>query len=304
MKIRLDDMTIEDVKELYNPMFKDLIEETVLERLYLKYLEKYKEMKVAEKNGYKAPSAMGRKYSYLRNMLYGWYIEDLFYILLQKNPKIESVILSGDDREHKFLYDHENKKIGISGDKTTNPDYLITLKNGEKIYLELKTAVAEVYSIKVGNVKQLQKTMGFTSIYSLIIMVDLLNGFYEIKDIGYFLNIFPFVNNRMEGQLCYNFPIPSKSFSMIKEEDFSSYINKEIFDTEDIKKYRALYLAEKSGNKDLEKDIKNKIKLDEINAGFEYTQKEYNKAVEKILLKSPNVEFKTWKDLLDESMKE
>ena len=174
-KIRLDDMTIGEVRNLYNPMFQNLISEETLDTIYSSYLSKYLEMKEAEKNGYDAPSGMGRRFNYLKNILYGWYIEDLFFLLFQQNPNVKSVEFTGNDAEHQLKYDHENKKISIGGIKTTNPDFLITLKTGTQIYLELKTAASEVYSIKVGNVKQLYKTMGYTDIYSMIIMVDLVN---------------------------------------------------------------------------------------------------------------------------------
>lgn len=63
-KIRLDDMTIEEVRELYNPMFVELIDSVTLDKIYKEYLYKYNEMKTAEKNGYDAPSGMGRKFNY------------------------------------------------------------------------------------------------------------------------------------------------------------------------------------------------------------------------------------------------
>lgn len=300
MKIRLDDMTIDDVKILYNAMFNDLIDTEKLDEVYEIYLVKYSEMKAFEENGYQAPSGMGRKFNYLKNMLYGWYIEDLFYILLNKNPRVLTVELTGDDSTHNFIYDHENKTVKIEGEKTTNPDYLITLNSGKKIYLELKTAAAEVYSIKIGNVKQLQKTMGFTSIYSMIIMIDLVNGLYEIKDLDFFLNSSPFVNNRMEGQLCYDFPAPTKPFSKISDEDFSSYIKEELFSNEEVKKFKCLFLATKCEDKKMKRDIKNKISLDELTSEFKYTQNEYEGRIEKLLGKSPNIECKSWDDFLDE----
>ena len=299
-KIRLDDMTIEEVRNLYNTMFNSLISQDVLENIYKGYLKKYNEMKVAEKNGYDAPSGMGRRFNYLKNILYGWYIEDLFFLLIKQNPNVREVEFTGNDAEHKLKYDHENKKVTIGGTKTTSPDFLITLKSGTQIYLELKTAAAEVYSIKVGNVKQLQKTMGYTDIYSMIIMVDLVHGLYEIKGLDFFLNSFPFVNQRMEGQLCYDFPNPSKSFSEIKKEDFSTYIKPELFNVEEVIKYRCLFYAERGQDKHAIKKVKNKIMLDELNSEFKYKQDQYEKKVDDILSKTPEIEFKTWQDLSDE----
>ena len=302
-KLRLDDMTIEDVKKLYDKMFCDLIDKETLDKIYNEYLEKYNRMKQAEKDGYTAPSAMGRRYNYLKNMLYGWYIEDLFYILIKKNPMIASVEMTGNDSEHTFVYDAVEKKVSIAGSKTTVPDYLITMKNGSKVYLELKTAAAEIYSIKIGNVKQLQKTMGSTNIYSMIIMIDLVNELYDIKDMKFFINSFPFVNQRMEGQLCYDFPNPSKKFSQIMEEDFASYIDEEMFSVEEVIKYRCLSIAEKNEDKKMVKDIKNKISLDELYNEFKFQEEEFKKRINLLIEKSPNIEFKTWNEILVDSNK-
>lgn len=299
-KLRLDDMTLDNVRELYNKMFGNLIDKNTLDKVYNKYLEKYNRMKKAENDGYSAPSAMGRRYNYLKNMLYGWYIEDLFYVLIKKNPMVLSVEMTGNDSEHAFVYDDFEKKISISGLKTTIPDYLITMKNGSKVYLELKTAAAEVYSIKIGNVKQLQKTIGFTNIYSMIIMIDLVNGLYDIKDLKFFISSFPFINQSMEGQLCYDFPKPSKEFSQIMKEDFSSYIDEKVFSIEEVIKYRCLYLAEKNKNKKMIKDIKNKISLDELYNEFKFQEDELKKKTDSLIVKSPNIEFTTWDDILED----
>ena len=297
-KLRLDDMTLETVKELHDKMFCNLIDKDALNIIYNEYLEKYNKMKQAEKDGYEAPSAMGRKYNYLKNMLYGWYIEDLFYILIKKNPMVLSVEMTGNDSKHEFIYDAVNKKISIAGSKTTIPDYLITMKDGAKVFLELKTAAAEVYSIKIGNVKQLQKTMGSTNIYSMIIMIDLVNELYDIKDMNFFINSFPFVNRRMEGQLCYDFPKPTKKFSEILSEDFSSYIKEDMFSIEEVVKYRCLSIAETKENIKMIRDIKNKISLDELYNEFKFQENEYKKKIDNLIKKSPDIEFKTWNDIL------
>lgn len=299
-KIRLDDMTLDDVKELYNKMFCELIDKDTLDKIYNEYLEKYNKMKQAEREGYAAPSAMGRRYNYLKNMLYGWYIEDLFYILIKKNPMVLSVEMTGNDSEHSFIYDDVEKKVSIAGTKTTIPDYLITMKNGSKVFLELKTAAAEVYSIKIGNVKQLQKTMGSTNIYSMIIMIDLVNELYDIKDMKFFINSFPFVNQRMEGQLCYDFPNPSKKFSEILSEDFSSYIDEEMFNIEEVLKYKCLSLAEKNKDKKMIRDIKNKISLDELYNELKFQENEFKKKIDSLVKKSPDIELKTWNDILQD----
>lgn len=297
-KIRLDDMSIEDVRKLYEPMFQDLLEQNLLDSVYQEYQQKYEEMLDAEAKGYSAPSAMGRRYMYLKNMLYGWYIEDLFFEVIKKNPNVLKVEQTGNDSEHLFIYDHDKKKVTIAGSKTTIPDFLITMNNGKQVYLELKTAAAEVYSIKIGNVKQLQKTMGSTNIYSMIIMIDLVHGLYEIKDMEFFMNSFPFVNQRMEGQLCYDFPIPTKDFSQLISEDFGNYINEEMFDIDEVKRYKCLHIAEEIGNKGSIKKIKNKIALDEKISEFKFTEEEFKKQMNNIIAKSPDIESKTWDDIL------
>lgn len=297
-KIRLDDMTIEQVRDLYNPMFNHLIKKEILDEIYNEYLVKYNEMKFAEENGYTPPSGMGRKFNYLRNILYGWYIEELFFLLIKENPNVKKVEYSGNDAQHTFIYDHKNKKVTIAGTKTTNPDFLITLITGVKLYMELKTAAAEVYSIKVGNVKQLYKTMGYTNIYSMIIMVDLVKEKYEIKDLSFFINSHPFVNQRMEGQLCYDFPIPNKNFCLLKNENFESYINYSMFNIDDVKKYNALKRAEDKGDKAKIKEIKNKISLDNIKSEFNYLKANYEEKINKIISKSPNIDSKTWDEIL------
>lgn len=298
--IRLDDMTIKDVKELYDPMFNNLISQDILDNVYNKYLFKYNEMKEAEKNGYDAPSGMGRKFNYLKNILYGWYIEELFFLLIKRNSNVSDVKFTGKDAEHDLKYNHENKKVTIAGIKDTTPDFLITTSSGKKVYLELKTAAKEIYSVKIGNVKQLQKTMGFTDIYSMIIMVDLVNEKYDIKDLSFFTNSFPFVNQRMEGQLCYDFPIPEKDFSLIINENFDNYIKNDMFNVDDVKKYKALKIAEDLDDKEKIREVKNKIKLDELISEFEFKNAELIKEVDKLVSVSPNIENKTWDDILSE----
>lgn len=299
-KLRLDDMTIEQVRDLYNSMLKNLISKELLDKIYNQYLQKYNEMKEAERNGYTAPSGMGRRFNYLKNILYGWYIEDLFFLLIKQNPAVKNIEFSGDDAKHIFEYDHENKKISICGSKTTAPDFLITLNNDTKVYLELKTAAADIYSVKIGNVNQLQKTMGFTNIYSMIIMVDLVHEKYEIKDLSFFIDSVPFVNQRMEGQLCYDFPAPQKEFALLKDEKFEEYINEEMFNTIDVAKFRALKIAIDNKDKEKVKEIKNKITLDKLTNEFEFKKKEFHIKVEKLMEKTPNIQAETWEELLSE----
>lgn len=296
-KIRLDDMKIEDVKELYERIFDKYISKKKQEEIYFKYMKKYDEMKLKENEGYKVSNSMGRGFKYLTNVLYGWYIEELFVEVLKNNKNIIKIELTGNDSSHSFIYTDE-KKVKIVGEKTTVPDFLLTLIDGTKIYLELKTSATEVYTIKTGNVEQLQKTMGETNIYSLIVMIDLISGFYEIKDISFFLNSFPFINNRMEGQLCYDFPKPFKEIQSLLYEKFNEYIKYEMFERDEIKKYKCKYIAERNGDKELLKKINSKIKMDKITLKFQYEKKQYLNEVDKILNKFSDINKISWDDIL------
>ena len=145
---------------------------------------------------------------------------------------------------------------------------------------------------------KLQENVGFTLIYSVIIMVDLLNGLYGIQDMEDFLNFLPFINNRMEGQLCYEFPRPDKEFKEILLEDFSNYIKPEIFETEEIKSYRCLYLAQISDDKKLARKIKKKIKLEQMQFEFKSKEELYKEEVEKITDEILEMKDKSWEELL------
>ena len=102
----------------------------------------------------------------------------------------------------------------------------------------------------------------------------------------------------MEGQLCYDFPNPSKKFSEIMSEDFSSYIDDKMFSKDEVVKYRCLSIAEKNNDKKVIKNIKNKISLDNLYNEFKYQQDEFKKKVDSLVEKSPNIEFKTWEEIL------
>jgi hypothetical protein len=116
----------------------------------------------------------------------------------------------------------------------------------------------------------------------------------------YFINSFPFVNQRMEGQLCYDFPNPSKKFAQIMKEDFSSYIDEEMFSVEEVVKYKCLSIAEKNEDKKMINDIKNKISLDELYNEFKFQEDEFKKKIDSLLEKSPSIELKTWNEILDD----
>ncbi len=298
-EIRLDEMELNEVNKMYDSMFGSLVSKQSYDKAYKSCKKNYKEMQKAVNDKIKPPSSMGRGWKYVRNIIYGWFVEDLFYELLKLNKNIKKIELTGNDKEHKIVYDYTTKKSTIAGAKTTFPDFLITLKNNERIYLELKTAAKEIYSIKIGNVKQLYKTMGESQIFSCIVMIDLVNKTYSIHSIEDFLNQHPFVNNRMEGQLCYDIPKPTKAFSKLIEEDLSRYIKTELFDIIDVKKFK--YLNKVSDNKELAKIIVSKIKIDDLYFEFRFKEQEFHKTVNNIASKFNDIDIMniSWQEIFD-----
>ena len=282
-EIRLDEMELNEVDNLCKTMFGNIVSKNSYKKAYESCLNNYNEMIQAENKKISPPPSMGRGWKYVRNMIYGWFVEDLFYELLKINTNIKLIELTGNDKMHKIIYDYKTKKSKIEGEKTTKPDYLITLKNDKKIFLELKTAAKGVYSIKAGNVKQLYKTMGESQIFSCIVMIDLVNATYSIHSIEDFINQHPFVNNRMEGQLCYDIPKPTKTFSELKDENLSKYIKKELFEILEVKKYK--YLQKATGNKEIMNIISSKIKIDDLYFEFKFKEQEFNNNVNKIASK-------------------
>ena len=240
---------------------------------------------------------MGRGFKYTLAILYGWYIEELIYNLISKNPDVAQIEYTGNDAEHNFIFDEENKLIKIAGEKTTNPDFLITLKDKRKFFIELKTAAAGIFTIKKGNVMQLYKTIATTKIYSIILMIDVINGLYEFKDLNYFSHLHPFVNQRMEGQLCYHFPTPTKPFSNLIHEDFLNDYDDEIYNNPTVLKYSVLNIAQ-STNKDLAKIIKKKLSIDNKKEEFEFQKLTHEAEIAKIIKECPEVETMSWEELL------
>lgn len=283
MSLRLDEMKFEEVKVYYKKIVSDELSSEIFKSISDLYEKKYNQ--VYNKHyveGYKVSGGMGRGFKYILAMLYGWYIEELIFNILLKNIYIQDIEYAGNDSEHEFIFDDVNKKIKIAGEKTTNPDFLITLKNGKKFYIELKTAAAGVFTIKKGNVMQLYKTIATTNIYSIILMVDIVKGMYTFKDLNYFSSSHPFVNQRMEGQLCYNFPIPDKDFIELIQEDFMANYNDEIFDNEIVFKYKILNLA-KNCDPSILKIAKNKLSYDNKVENFSFQKATHETEIEKII---------------------
>ena len=298
-EIRLDEMELDEVNIMYKSMFGSLVPKQSYDKAYKSCKKNYEEMVKAEKDKIKPPSSMGRGWKYAKNMIYGWFVEDLFYELLKLNKNIKKIDLTGNDKEHKIIYDYETKKSIIVGAKTTVPDFLITLSNNKKMYLELKTAAKGIYSIKTGNVKQLYKTMGESQIFSCIVMLDLVNETYSIHSIEDFLNQHPFVNNRMEGQLCYDVPQPTKTFSELVKEDLSKYIKAELFNILAVKRFE--YLNKVRDNKELASIISSKIKIDDLYFEFRFKEQEFNNNVKNISSKIKNIDIvkTTWEKIFE-----
>lgn len=296
MSIRLDEMTIDEVNGYYKTIFSSSLSDDEFNKVSNIYTEKYNEAVHYDHIGYKTSGGMGRGFKYTKNILYGWYIEELFYILLNKNKFVKSVEYSGNDADHMLIFDHTNKLIKIAGDKTTNPDFLITLKDDRQFFIELKTAAAGVFSIKQGNVNQLYKTMGFTEIYSVVLMVDIVNGLYDIKDINYFTTLHPFVNNRMEGQLCYEMPEPKKPFAEIVNEDFLMNYNPAIFNNHNVLKYK-LFKESNDIDSTIAKIIKTKIAYESKIEEFEFQKAEHEKEMQKYISKCPQILTMSWDDI-------
>lgn len=296
-EIRLDEMELEEVNNVYSAMFKNLVSEESYDEAYKHCLKNYNEMIQAEKSKISPPPSMGRGWKYVKNMIYGWFVEDLFYGLLKLNSNIKDIQLTGNDKEHKVIYNYNTKKSRIAGEKTTNPDFLITLKNNTKMYLELKTAAKGIYSIKTGNVKQLYKTMGESQIFSCIVMLDLVNETYSIHSIEDFLNQHPFVNNRMEGQLCYDISQPIKKFSQIISEDLSAYIKNELFNIIEVKKFKYLYKV--ANNKEAAKLIQEKIKIDDLYFDFKFKEQEFHNSIKNIASKFNDIDIvnTSWEEI-------
>ena len=298
MSIRLDEMNIDEVEQYYRKIFEGQLPKDEFNRISSQYRIKYEEVYDAHYNlHYKVSGGMGRGFKYTLAILYGWYIEELIFNLISKNHNVLEIEYSGNDAEHNFIFDKENKLIKIAGEKTTNPDFLVTLKDGRRFFIELKTAAAGVFTIKKGNVMQLYKTIATTKIYSIILMIDIINGLYEFKDLNFFSNLHPFVNQRMEGQLCYHFPTPTKPFSNLIYEDFLKDYNDEIYKNPIVLKYFVLNLAQVK-NKDLAKIIKKKLAIDNKKEEFEFQKLNHEAEISKIIKECPEAEARSWEELL------
>ena len=299
---RLDEMEFIEISNIYHNMIKNILAEDVFISIKNEYEKKsIKFMQFVDK-GYKIKGGtLGRgELKYSRNIIYGWFLEKLILEIISKNKNIKHIKFSGDDGSHNFFINNEDK-IEIQGEKTTTPDFLIEFDNGEKLLMELKSAAREVFTIKKGNVKSLSKSAAFEKIPTSIIMIDLVNQTYEIKNLKYFIDLQPFVNHAMEGQLCYDFPRPTKDIKNLVDENIYRYIDNDIFDFEIVKKYTVLAKASlnkpKKGKSTILKKyitlINKKIKLEELSEELIISQMHFNHKIDTIKTKYPDVQ-KSW----------
>jgi len=302
---RLDEMEFIEISNIYQNMIKNILDKKLFIEIKSEYEAKTIQFMNFVANGHKLKGGtLGRGESkYSRNIIYGWFLEKIILEILKQNDTIKNIKFFGDDGSHEFFINNENK-IEIKGSKTTTPDFLIEFNDGKKLLMELKSAAREVFTIKKGNVKSLSKSAAYEKIPTSIIMIDLVNNSYEIKNLKYFIHLQPFVNHAMEGQLCYDFPRPSKSIEVLIRENLYQYIDEDIFDFEIVKKYIILAKASqkkpKAGKATMLKKymtiINKKIKLEELNEELIISQADFNNKIYNIKAKYPQVE-NSWDEL-------
>ncbi len=302
---RLDEMEFTEISNIYKNFTKDILTISLFDKISKDYEEKYLKFMKFIDDGYKLKGGtLGRgELKYSRNIIYGWFLEKIILEIISQNSMIRNIDFSGDDGNHNFFINKDGK-IEIMGVKSTIPDFLIEFHDVKKLLIELKSAARELFTIKKGNVKSLSKSAAFEKIPTSIIMIDLVNGTFEIKNLKYFINLQPFVNHAMEGQLCYDFPRPTKNIKDLISEDFYQYVDDDIFDFEIVKKY--LVLAKSSLNKpkkgkaqELKKYttiINKKIRVEELDEELILSQEDYINKISKIKTQYPDVE-KSWNEL-------
>ncbi|NUJ98191.1 hypothetical protein HGA92_05405 [Candidatus Gracilibacteria bacterium] len=299
----LRDMDFEEVSIKYENLFAEVIGKELFKKINEEYRNKYQIFIRYKNDAYNSPSSMNRNESdYGRNVIYGWFVEDLIIKVLEKNSLIKSVHLFGKDKNHDFIYNHEIKKILIDGEKSTDPDIEMTLKNGNKFLLELKTGNKDVFTVKEGNVNSLFKSVANYEQYCLIMMLDLAKGLYEIKDLTYFETQKSFSNKRMEGQICYNFPAPNTGIETLTKINFDSFANMLVLENIWVKKFKLLKIAIEKGNKIWKKIIENKIKLEKLEEEMNINIDDFKYKIKKIKVKIPEVEM-SWEKIENEVKK-
>lgn len=295
---RLDEMDLNEISIKYKSIFHNLIADQKFNEIKIEIEKIYDEYITYTNKKYKVKKGtFGRgELKWGRNMIWGWYIEALIREVLLQNKTISNVDFLGGDSSHKFSYNEETKIISVDGIKNTQPDFLIELKNGKNFCLELKTAAAGVFSVKKGNVQQLYMETAYNNRITVIMMIDLENQLYSLENLSYFNVSKPFVNQRMEGQLCYHFPSPEDRIEYLIEQDFNEYLDDEIFNLDSIKKLKALKKAEDINDKRFIKIIKNKISIEKKKEDRDLHIDNMNISINKIEVKYPEVNM-SWDEI-------
>ena len=127
-------------------------------------------------------------------------------------------------------------------------------------------------------------------------MIDVNSGFYEMKGIDYFINKRPFVNMSMEGQLCYDFPSPKKSFEEFLNEDLEVITKINLDEDLSIKKLKLLKKAEILNDKQIKKIIKDKLRIEKIEEDLEFRKLTGENKIKEIIKKNKEV-LLTWDEI-------
>lgn len=293
----LRDMDFEELSIKYETLFLNLIWEELFNKINEEYRSKYQTFIRYKEKWYDSPSAMWRdKIAYWRNIIYWWFCEELIIKVLELNNKISSVKLFWKDKIHDFIYNHEEKKIKIDWEKSTDPDIEVVLKNWKNFLLELKTANKDIFTIKRWNVESLFSSVANYDKFCLIMMLDLAKWLYEIKDLTYFENEKPFSNANMEWQICYNFPIPNYNLESLKRIDLDLFSNVLVLENIIVKKFRLLKIANEKWNKKLIKIIKNKITIEKLEEEMNINIYDFQKRIDNIKTKVPEV-IESWEEI-------
>lgn len=289
---RLDEMNFEEISKKYYSLLSMVITKDEFEKvkneiegLYSDYEEK------VLNDGFKVKGGtFGRgEIKWGRNIIWGWFIELLIKQVLMKNKDIEDIQLLGGDSSHSFIFDLEKKKIDIKGVKSVDPDFLVILKNKTTFTIELKTAAVGIFSIKKGNIERLYKETAFNNRLNIILMIDLDKGLFGIENLNYFVNQKPFVNNRMEGQLCYEFPTPIIHLNELIQFNFKKSLDDNIFNYNPIKKLQLYNYLKMNNNTTAAKLIEQKIKLDKLQEDLDFQTNSIKEQMEKIINKYPDI---------------
>ncbi len=290
---RLDELEINEIFSFYSNFFKDFGIDSIIVRLFEKYSKLLEEFTVKCEMGYKIKyGTMGRgEIKWGRNIVYGWFFEEIIFEILKMNPNIKQISFYGGDMSKNFIYESSSLKIDIPGIKSSKPDLKIELNSGEILCIEIKTAAKDIYSIKNSNVESLYREFAENNVLSLIIMFDLNSNLYSIENMYYFMNLTPFVNKRMEGQLCYVFTKPSTPVKNLINEDFKNLVLlSEKLNTESLKKLKAENIAKSTGNKKTLSLIKAKISVEKKLENFKQLQIQVKSEIEKIKSKNPEID--------------